>query len=1181
MSSSPSSDDGLLRELAGSIEARAAVDRLNFRGTARHRPVRRLGEGSFGVVYEANDVTLGCRVAIKVLRIQTAETLYRFKREFRQTRDIHHPNLVRLHELYHAEGEWVLVMELVEGEPLLRFLARNPGSLSRAFGQLASGLCALHHAGRIHRDVKPDNVLVDSSGRVVLVDFGMAKDAGGSTAVGGTPQYAAPEQWLSGTATFASDWYAFGSVLFEALHGKRPFEGSGSTLFENKAQGLPPRPSEPHPIPELDRLARRLLAHEPSARPKGGEVLDLLLGGRASEAPVPRRSEFVGRDAELMILDQAFAAGAGVVWIQGLSGIGKTALVEQWLSGLPDQTLVLRGQCYDTETIRFKALDGAIDDLVRFLCRLPEVDAAALAPRDPGAAADAFPVLRRVPLFARAAHPLKDPGARMAAAVEAVRELFTRCADLGPIVVFLDDVHALDSDGARMLQLLTAGSDAPQVLFVLTVRDDLADLIRAVRVQLESLSQRFLHLQVAPLGSRACLELARILADTEMGTEEELAVVHESLGIPVFVRELVEHRAEQAATPRLKDAIGSRIAKLSLTEQRILLLLAVAGTPVSEVVCLARDEARLGALDSLIAADLVRSMGASPRSFVLRHDRIRGAILDRASESERVLAHSELARLLELYEPDDVGGIAKHYRLSGNLGQALSASQEAARAAEASLAYSTAAALWGVAADLASDGSERARLLERQAAMLEASGAPGHAARVWLDAAILTGDDALRIRAARQSLLNGDIARGLSAIEPTLAAFSVEVPPAGVAGMAISVNHSAHLVAHGLHFVERSDSDLESADLQRLELLLTLAWSLSFHDLRALPLSALALRFALELGEPERVQRAAALYVFNHSPPLTRFPSVERAFALSAGLIARLGEDAKRWHLLALGARELFRANHQAAMSAFREIEQDGTAADPRQISAARAAWMMTAVTQLFDLRDVIATVPVWRREAEVRGDRFLSSTLDVFSVPYLLAADRWRECGPHLDQAEAQAPPDDDSVFIPIVRLMRFQVALYARRSDLPLRLRMLRETLGNHPALLSPYIAGVFHGLCAAAVLSANALDLSLADEHLAAMERIPPIAGPRLKGLRAQLLFRRGATREATSVSLEFIQDLEELGSPVLLAHARLQLDRLRHGNGAIGRQAYRDLKDLGVADPVSHGESLFGRSRDVGS
>lgn len=1175
----------MLREVAGSIEANAKRGAFEFSGTTRHQPLRRLGEGSFGVVYEAYDETLGRHVAIKVLRIHTAEALFRFKREFRQTRDLQHPNLVRLHELYQTDGSWVLVMELVEGEPLLRFLAKKPGALASAFSQLAAGLCALHEAGRVHRDVKPDNVLVEANGRVVLVDFGMAMDTEGSTAAGGTPQYAAPEQWLGSKPTAASDWYAFGSVLFEALHGKRPFAGEGGALFERKAQGLPQTPHTLHPLPELDELARALLAHDPSLRPTGGAVLarlpDVASGAAAAGAVVTNApAQLVGRSAELELLAESYAARRGVVWLQGLSGIGKTALVEHWLAQLPDRALVLRGQCYDTETIRFKALDGAVDDLVSFLCRLPEVEAAALAPRDPGAAADVFPVLRRASVFARAPLAPQEPAARMVAAIEAVRELFARCSDLGPMVVFLDDVHAIDADGARLLQMLTLGHDAPKVLLVLTVRDDLAGQLAPIKTQLQSLGARFVRLDLGPLESVACVELARILADAELSHEEELAVVHESLGIPVFVRELVENRAEVVGPLKLQDALAARMSRLSQAAQRILRVLAVAGMPLSEAACRSLDELRIGAIDELLRADLVRSTGASPRRFILRHDRIRAAVLDRTTGADRVSAHAELAGLLEVFEPEDIGSVALHYRLSGNLGEALAATQAAALDAERSLAYSAAAGLWGVAAGIVQDSSERACLLERQAAMLEAAGAPGHAARALLEAANLTLNDALRIRAARQLLLNGDIERGLAAIAPTLEAFSVSVPAAGAAGLAISINHGAHLLAHDFAFTARSSVDPGSFECQRLDLLLTLSWSLSFHDLRALPFSALALRFALELGDLARAQQAAALYVFNHAPPMAEFPSVQGAFALSARLNQQLGAGADPWHRLATGALQLFRANHTEAVVAFRAAEQ-GWGGEPRQISVARACRVMTAVAHLHEVREILQLLPLWQREAELRGDRFLSGTLDVFGVPFLLAADRWYECDAHLARAEALAPPDEASVFIPIVQLIRFQVDLYVSRPDLADRLHGLRAALENHPVLLSPFLAGLFHSLCVAAVLSGSGVDLALADQHLEALANVPQVAGPRRGGLQAQLLARQGKSRAAMNAWLHYIEELEAQDSPVFLAHARFQLDLLRHGDGASGRQAYRELKDLGVVDPMRHGASLFGGSGDVGS
>ncbi|HEU4613701.1 MAG TPA: serine/threonine-protein kinase, partial [Kofleriaceae bacterium] len=166
----------------------------------RYEIRRALGSGGIGVVYEAIDRETGATVAIKTLHDVTPEALYRLKREFRLLQGIEHPNVCQHYELFEHAGQWFIAMECVRGEHILHAIRDEYGDydldkLRDAMTQLAEALCALHEAGLVHRDLKPSNVLVDGSGRVVLLDFGFveASAADGalqrSQTIVGTPVY--------------------------------------------------------------------------------------------------------------------------------------------------------------------------------------------------------------------------------------------------------------------------------------------------------------------------------------------------------------------------------------------------------------------------------------------------------------------------------------------------------------------------------------------------------------------------------------------------------------------------------------------------------------------------------------------------------------------------------------------------------------------------------------------------------------------------------------------------------------------------------------------------------------------------------------------------------------------------------------------------------------------------------
>ena len=631
-----------------------------------------------GVVYEAYDRERELVVALKTVRAVEPDSLYRLKTEFRARADLEHRNLVRLGELLHADGHWFFTMELIAGVTFLDHV-RDPDAEASGRGdrsgdtsdrgaepplpggfdearlrdgvrQLAMGLDALHRTGMVHRDLKPSNVLVTRKGRVVVLDFGLVREALQSrvsdAAVVGTAAYMAPEQAVSPAVTPAADCYSVGVMLFEALTGRLPFEGRAIEILLHKQQHAAPLVARFGPVPaDLARLCDELLALDPAKRPTAAEVV-ARLSPRAIPTP-DRIPPFVGRSVELTALDAALAAvrrgAARTVCVEGPSGIGKSALVHAFVERLdhhqPD-VCVLAGRCYERESVPFKGVDGVVDALVRELLRRDPIDVAFLLTPEVDALARTFPVLRRVPAIARLSVRKPDsPIELRARAFRGLRHLLGALAAQQPLVITIDDVQWTDSDSLALLREILEPPAALPIMLLVTRRT-----VDAPPLPLPGTIQTLALDRLSPSEGRALITL---LAPGRAA--DAAALVEDADGHPLFLQELARHSA--GAVARLDEALWGRISRMERVAQRVLELVAVAGAPVPQGVlgtALGLERRALTkAIDTLRGTWLVRTGGTRSHDPVEPyHDRVREAVLARVPPARRRRSHQRLASAL-------------------------------------------------------------------------------------------------------------------------------------------------------------------------------------------------------------------------------------------------------------------------------------------------------------------------------------------------------------------------------------------------------------------------------------------------------------------------------------------------------------------------------------------------------
>ncbi|MBN2495621.1 MAG: serine/threonine protein kinase [Deltaproteobacteria bacterium] len=358
-------DGSLLQELdtrssesqPGEDQAAAALPAdydLDNRVVGPYRLEEVLAEGGMGVIFQAEHIRLGRKVALKMLRPEYATNrtaIARFFREARAVNAIHHEHIIEITDfIEEAEGDNYYVMELLEGKSLKELLASTgalpvPRALSIGL-QIADALQAVHEAGIVHRDLKPSNVFLihryDNPDYVKLLDFGVAKvldqpeDDIHRTVDGtvlGTAAYMSPEQAMGRPVDARTDIYSLGVVIFEMLTGQLPIDGDNfSEIISRKLSQEPLRPSQlPGPgsrVPDtLEKILMQCLMRDPSARfasmaelnfalRRVGRAGSVIIEPRASSAPAKRRRSLLLPGLLTFALALALALMAGIFFLQ-------------------------------------------------------------------------------------------------------------------------------------------------------------------------------------------------------------------------------------------------------------------------------------------------------------------------------------------------------------------------------------------------------------------------------------------------------------------------------------------------------------------------------------------------------------------------------------------------------------------------------------------------------------------------------------------------------------------------------------------------------------------------------------------------------------------------------------------------------------------------------------------------
>jgi hypothetical protein len=883
---------------------------------------RILGEGAFGLVYEAEDRKHGRRVALKLLRRAQQGWLYRFKREFRVLHEMAHPNLVALDELFFLEDHWFFTMEMLDAT---HFPGRTDGLtiLRSRLRQVFEGLAFLHAANITHRDIKPSNVLVTREGRVVLVDFGLvteesSEDTSVASAVVGTPVYMAPEQAAARKVGSPADVYAVGVMLYELLTGLTPIKGSPLQILAEKQTREPPPPIAVAPsVPEdLNELCVQLLRLDPALRPSAadaarslGPVLSSTInatGGGSRQ----RRNRLFGRQGELDRLCSAFdASTAGklvTVLVHGESGIGKSCLVRHFTAQLLEhcsEIILLEGRCYEREAVPYKTLDGIVDALSHRLSRWPASDVATVLPTQFGELAQIFPVLLRVPQIAKEYQRLAnmvDPYELRQRGFDQLRDLFCRLARHRTTVITIDDLQWADEDGLRALAELLRQPNAPSLMLVGMLRASPEQALGPLRATLPSDA---IEIQLAPLPDSEATALAEDMLQSRDAAHISLQqIVAEARGHPLFIEELSRHAVSSTASSdslKLDDAIRGRIAQLEQTAQQIVELVAVAGKPLPRYV--AAMAVKLDVIElkrivgSLRAANLIRPTSIRDVPAIeAYHDRVREAVLARVEMTRLCRLHRTLALSFEASSHSDPETLAIHWRGAKDAELAVKYATEAGNQAAQAFAFDRAARWYDEALELLpSDNANRPALHIQLGEALAFAGRGGIAAKHFELAAVTSSPLValdLRRRASQALLLSGRIDEGITTIRTALSSLGVGIPKTPAKALVSLLLRRAVLRLRGLRFSERPACDVSPRMLGRIDYCESLASAFSYVDpLLGSDLHTRQVLLALRAGEPGRVSRALAGEAV-YSASIGLLHRAERCLLLSQDIANRVNE---------------------------------------------------------------------------------------------------------------------------------------------------------------------------------------------------------------------------------------------------------------------------------------------------
>ncbi len=1050
-----------------------------------------LGQGGMGAVYRAFDTVRKIPVVLKTVPFLTPQSLYQFKNEFRNLAGVTHPNLVNLFELINDGPGWFIVMEFIDGVDFREHCrgqnsiwAKSNGQdysqIEEAIGQLALGVAGLHRSHRLHRDLKPSNVMVCNSGRVVILDFGLAAQLQSdlrtdlsTVTPAGTMIYMAPEQAMREPLTVAADWYSFGTIIYEVLTGQVPFYGiSSAEVLRKKLLTDVPKINEQLRCPiHLVDLCLDLMTVKSELRPAPNQIFDRLLAGNESN-PVPiasilpeQETLFVGRDTEMNQLCDAFHRTTqgpivSLVHIHGRSGVGKSVLIDRFVTSLKGTT-VLRGRCFEHETVPFKALDTVADALAEVLGNSKDLQAILSA--DISELATVFPSLQRLRSVSNVSlEPVDsmDPYERRQRAFRAFRRILETISQSTNLVIILDDLQWGDRDSVKLLQEILRPPHSFPMMLIASYRSEESTSSPFLVEFLTSptfghLGLNAVQIALEPLTPEATEFLTRqLMAHSEDVSPLLLETIsRESCGNPYFVTALVQRARERSGdvtshgsqTLTLESVLWDRIMELPEQARKLLEIASIHGRPLKQMDAwraagLENDERPIVAL--LRSSRMIRSMSVQSSDVVETfHDRIRETVVAKLGEDQKKTLHRSLAAVLQNSPDTEPEILASHFHAAGDLEIASTYYTQAAKQASDALAFYNASKLYRLALETGDFApSSRIEIQTRLGESLANAGRGAESANVFLEASEHASSNAsidLKRQAAQQFLTSGLVVRGLDQLGTVLDSVGMKLAGSQRRAFASLIFHRLWLSVRGLQFKPRSASLISPQIINRIDIGWAASLGMSMNDnTRAADIQTRHLLLALRAGEPMRITRALAMEV-PHMAGHTGLRMKQKAAALSHRA-EELAREQNSDYLLALvlGTRGVAVYLNERWAEAIDVLEQSEQLFRQR---CCGVAWEMATVRtfqmwslqQMGDLSELATRCPAHMQEAQERGDLYAVTNLRCFASLVQLKEDRLPQAIQELDIANQEWSHESYHIQHYAFFQARVNALLYANQAE------------------------------------------------------------------------------------------------------------------------------------------------------